>query len=194
MTGRHFWPALALGAAMVMAACGEATTETSGGQPSPTGTAEEGGEASCSAAGLPADVADQRGLPAPVAETRGAIAEAAAACDYEALERLALSDGVFTYSFGEGEGPAAFWRDGETRGEDPLALLVRLLDLPYVRQAQFYTWPSAEGAQATEEDWEALEAVFTQEEIDEWRDLGAYLGYRVGIMSGGDWAFFVAGD
>jgi hypothetical protein len=62
---------------------------------------------------------DQPGLPAPAAEMRRAIAEAAAACDYEALERLALSDGMFTYSFGEGEGPAAFWRDGEARGRSP---------------------------------------------------------------------------
>jgi hypothetical protein len=56
-----------------------------------------------------------------------------------------------------------------------------------MKQAQFYTWPSAEDAQATEEDWEALEAVFSQEEVDEWRDLGAYLGYRVVRDCTGNW-------
>jgi hypothetical protein len=186
--------ALLLTAAMVMAACGGETIEAPGGQPSPTGAPEDGTEARCSAAGLSADLPEQPGLPAPVAETRRAIAEAAAACDYEVLEALALSDGAFTYSFGEGEGPAAFWRDAEGRGEEPLALLVRLLDLPHVREGRFYTWPSAAGAGATDEDWESLGTVFTEEEIAQWRRFGAYIGYRVGITAGGDWAFYVAGD
>jgi hypothetical protein len=186
--------ALLLAAAIVMGACGGETIEASGGQPSPTGAAEDGREATCSAAGLSADLPEQPGLPAPVAETRRAIAEVAAACDYEVLEALALSDGTFTYSFGEGEGPAAFWRDAEGRGEEPLALLVLLLDLPHVKEDRFYTWPSAAGARATDEAWESLKAVFTEEEIDQWRRFGAYLGYRVGITAGGDWAFYVAGD
>src|ERR671918_1201980 len=186
--------ALLLTAVTVMAACGGETIGAPGGHPSPTGAAEDGGEASCSAAGLSADLPEQPGLPAPVAETRRAIVEAAAVCDYEVLEGLALSNGRFTYSFGEGDGPAAFWRDAEGRGEEPLGLLVRLLGLPHVKGGRFYTWPSAAGARATDEDWESLEAVFTEEEIDSWRRFGAYIGYRVGITASGDWAFYVAGD
>jgi hypothetical protein len=188
---------LLLAAAMVMAACGGETIEASGGHPSPTGGSEDGREASCSAAGLSADLPDlpeQPGLPAPVAETRRVIAEAAAACDYGVLERLALSDGTFTYSFGEGEGPAVFWRDAEGRGEEPLAVLVRLLGLPHVKEGRVYTWPSAAGPRATDEDWESLKAAFTEEEIAQWRRFGAYIGYRVGITASGDWAFYVAGD
>ena len=194
MTCRRFWPALLLGAGMVLAACGGESIETPGGRPSPTGTAEDGREARCSSAGLPADLTEQPGLPTGVAEMRRAIAEAAVACDYEALEGLALSENTFTYSFGNGEEPAAFWRDAEGRGEEPLALLVRLLALPNVKEGRLYTWPSAAGARATDEDWEALEAVFTEEEIAQWRRFGAYIGYRVGITSAGDWAFYVAGD
>src|SRR5919106_25816 len=186
--------AMLLTAATVMAACGGETIGAPGGHPSPTGAAEDGREASCSAAGLSADLPEQPGLPAPVAETRRAIAEVAAACDYEVLEGLALSDGTFTYSFGEGEGPAAFWRDAEGRGEEPLALLVRLLGLPHVKEGRVYTWPSAAGARAPDQDWESLEAVFTEEEIAQWRRFGAYIGYRVGITASGDWAFYVAGD
>src|SRR5918996_2379503 len=185
--------ALLLTAATVMAACGGETIGAPGGHPSPTGAAEDGGEASCSAAGLSADLPEQPGLPQPVVETRRAIAEAAAACDYEGLERLALSDGTFTYSFGEGDGPAAFWRDAEARREEPLALLVRLLDLPHVKGGRVYTWPSAAGAREPDQDWESLEAVFTEEEIDSWRRFGAYIGYRVGITASGEWAFYVAG-
>jgi hypothetical protein len=116
---RPFWPAMVLAAGMVIAACGGEITESSGGRPSPTGAGEEDAGAMCSAAGMSAELAEQAGLPAPVAEMRRAIAEAAAACDYEALEGLALSDGTFTYSFGGGERPAAFWRDGEARGRSP---------------------------------------------------------------------------
>jgi hypothetical protein len=194
MMHRPFWPAPVLAAAIVMAACGGGTFEATDGQPSPTGAAEDGREARCSAAGLSAHLSEQPGLPQPVAETRRAIAEAAAACDYEGLERLALSDGTFTYSFGEGDGPVAFWRDAEGRGEEPLALLVRLLDLPHAKEGRLYTWPSAAGAPATDEDWESLEAVFTEEEIESWRRFGAYIGYRVGITAGGGWTFYVAGD
>src|SRR5918996_6195875 len=121
--------ALLLAAAMITAACGGETIEASGGRPSPTGAGEDEAAERCSASGMSAELAEQPGLPAPVAETRRAIAEVAAACDYEGLEGLALSGGRFTYSFGEGEGPAAVWREAEGRGEEPLALLVRLLGL-----------------------------------------------------------------
>src|ERR687892_1192917 len=168
--------ALLLAAATVMAACGGETIGAPGGHPSPTGAAEDGREASCSAAGLSADLPEQPGLPAPVAETRRAIAEVAADCDYEVLEGLALSDGTFTYSFGEGEGPAAFWRDAEGRGEEPLGLLVRLLGLPHVKGGRFYTWPSAAGARATDEDWESLEAVFPGGENETWGGFGGKHG------------------
>src|SRR5919106_1655587 len=61
------------------------------------------------------------------------------------------------------------------------SLLVRLLGLPHVKEGRVYTWPSAAGARAPDQDWESLEAVFTEEEIAQWRRFGAYIGYRVGI-------------
>src|SRR5919106_3492163 len=186
--------ALLLAAAMITAACGGETIGAPGGHPSPTGAGEDEAAERCSASGMSAELAEQVRLPAPVAETRRAIAEAAAVCDYEVLEGMALSNGRFTYSFGEGKGPAAFWRDAEGRGEEPLGLLVRLLGLPHVKEGRVYTWPSAAGARAPDQDWESLEAVFTEEEIAQWRRFGAYIGYRVGITASGDWAFYVAGD
>src|ERR671919_1089461 len=83
--------ALLLAAAMVMAACGGETIEASGGRPSPTGAGEDEAAERCSASGMSAELAEQVRLPAPVAETRRAIVEAAAVCDYEVLEGMALS-------------------------------------------------------------------------------------------------------
>ena len=193
----------------VLVGCGDGTGEgdrTAAGERdtlsvvNPAG--EEPGEApSCSAAGLEHDESSPPGLPEPVSEMRRAIFEAAAACDYERLEALALEGGTeFTYSFGGNSTPAAYWRELEEGGQDPLAMLVRTLALPYARDTYdveptvLFVWPSAYSDEATGFDWLALEGLYSDEEIAIYINEGGFMGWRAGITEDGDWRFFVAGD
>jgi len=153
----------------------------------------------CSAAGLPMP-AEQEGLPAPVADARRAIAAAAIACDYEALEALAYPDFVTSFGGGGFEN-IPMW---EEEGTYPaLALLVELFDTPYAFEdyedlPRHYYWPSAFIYDSWEEippaDMEALLTVYTQEELDQSAEFGAYALWRIGITETGEWRFFVAGD
>jgi hypothetical protein len=155
-----------------------------------------GDRPTCSAAELEPDESDPPGLPAPVGEMRRGILRAAVACDYERLEALAFEGGTtFAHSFGGDSTPAAYWRALEEHGEEPLAMLVRTLALPFAREeSDVYVWPSAATDQATGFDWMALERLYSDEEIATFINYGSFLGWRVGITEGGDWQFFVAGD
>jgi hypothetical protein len=149
---------------------------------------------SCSAAGLSADLPEQD-LPEAVADVRRRIAAAAVACDYEALQEIALEQDGFTFSFGAETSPADYWAGLEERGEEPMRILVETLGTPVTRnEAGAYAWPSAYTESPSEEDWAALEGIYTDEEIASFKAAGSYLGYRVGITPDGDWQFFVAGD
>ena len=151
----------------------------------------------CSAAGLSPKLPAQK-LPPRVASMRTRIARAAVACDYAGLERLARERGrSFEFSFGGGSSPAAYWRQLEqSRQDDPLAKLLKILRLPYARyRLGGYAWPSAYRAKPTEADWKALLAVYSRAEVNRFRRSGiGYYGYRAGIARSGDWQFFVAGD
>jgi hypothetical protein len=160
----------------------------------------------CSATGL-AVPADQEGLPAPVAQTRKAIAEAAVDCHIDALGRLA---GVGPNGRGGPELVTSFGGGGfmnivewEDDGEEPLELIVKLLDTPYAVQdyeelPTHYYWPSAFVYDSWEEippaDLDALRTVYTQQELDQIAGFGSYAGWRIGITEDGEWRFFVAGD
>jgi hypothetical protein len=141
----------------------------------------------------------QRELPDPVEQTRIAIAEAAAARDYDALARLIPEDG-FEYTFGgpAAGGPTAYWRRLEaTTDEAPLETLAAVLALPYTNVRGIYVWPFAfdrEPTELTEEELELLSTFATPREIQGWREFGGYIGYRAGIDPDGDWVFYVAGD
>lgn len=153
-------------------------------------------ESACSTSGLRIVLPEEADLPAQVAGTRRRIFEAAVACDYDALQAVALEgEPGFTYSYGGETSAADFWRGEEERGGRPLAILVQILAMPHTRnEAGFYAWPTAYSEHPTEEAWNALEAVYSRGEINAWRELGSYLGYRVGITPAGEWQFFVAGD
>lgn len=154
----------------------------------------------CSAAGLPAEPADDPDLPEPVAEMRDAIVAAATACDFDRLAELA-KPGAFTYSFGDSGDPAAFWRRTEAEGE-PLAALVHFLNRPFatrdVDDVTQYVWPRAYVYDSWEavpaEDRDGLRPVYDAEDFERFDQFGSYTGYRVGITADGDWVFFVAGD
>ena len=155
--------------------------------------------ADCSAAGLPMP-AEQEGLPPDVADARRAIAAAAIACDFEALETLASPDFVTSFG-GGGFEMIPMW---EQEGTYPaLALLVQLFDTPYAFEdydglPRHYYWPSAFVYDSWEEippaDMEALLTVYTQEELDQAAAFGSYALWRIGIIETGEWRFFVAGD
>ena len=143
---------------------------------------------------------EQEGLPDQVADTRLAIAEAAIACDYVALESLAGPD--FSSSFGGG-GSESF-RQWEEDGTYPAtALLVQLLGAPYAYEdydglPRHYYWPSAfvydSWDEIPPEDMAALEEIYTQEELDQAAEFGSYALWRIGITEAGEWRFFIAGD
>jgi hypothetical protein len=137
-------------------------------------------------------------LPGPVAEKHEAIVDAAHALDYEQLAML-LDPKTFTYSFGEGGDPIGYWRRLEEQGETPILgdYLPSVLAMPWAKQGPLYVWPSAhakEPARWTDEDREALEQLYTEEEIRKFEQAGSYLGWRAGIRKDGTWLFFVAGD
>ena len=141
----------------------------------------------------------EQNLPAEVAEVRQRIFDAAVACDYDTLEQIALEKGAgFTFSYGGGDSAAAHWRELEESGtEEPMRVLATILTLPYTRnESGSYAWPTAYNEAPTDADWQALvdAGLYSQEQIDQMKAGGMYLGYRTAITADGDWQFFVAGD
>lgn len=142
-------------------------------------------------------------LPEAVSDTRMAIIQAARACDYDKLAELALAgDSQFTYSFGGGDRPAAFWREAEAAGGEPLRMLVELLDGPAAtRQAggtTQYLWPAAYAFESWDDvppsAREDLTRIYGEDDLRRFEQFGSYVGHRVGITQSGDWIFFVGGD
>ncbi|HKZ76486.1 MAG TPA: hypothetical protein VJ259_07455, partial [Actinomycetota bacterium] len=73
-------------------------------------------------------------LPSAVVETRDALLAATAAGDYEALRPL-IDPALFTYSFGDGGDPVAYWKDIEANfDERPLEILAAILSMPFTRR------------------------------------------------------------
>jgi hypothetical protein len=139
-----------------------------------------------------------RGRDAPpdvVLRKRAAILAAAQARDYDALAQLSDPQ-RFAYSFGgevEG-GPAAYWRQAETRGEDPTPAeaLAAILRMPYTLSRGLYVWPFA--YDKTEDELTAYERGLLEELGRGGAFADGYLGWRAGIDPDGRWVFFVAGD
>jgi hypothetical protein len=133
------------------------------------------------------------GVPEPVLAKREEILRATDDRDYDAVARLA-DPNEFNYTFGdETSGPAAYWRQRAAEGEDPLAALERILELPYTLNTGIYVWPFAydkTGDQLTDYERTLLGDLLPGGTIG---DTG-YLGWRAGIRPDGRWVFFVAGD
>jgi hypothetical protein len=200
---------LALVLVLALAACGSDSENTADPAPetvtvtqTETVEAEEPAEPEpgCAAAELHR-VLPEEDLPQPVADVRQRVFDAALACDYEALEQIALEQGEgFTFSYGAGpdDSAAAYWRELEESGaEQPLRVLATILTLPHTRnESGSYAWPNAYSESPTDEAWQALvdAGLYTQEELEPMKAGGMYLGYRTAITAAGDWQFFVAGD
>lgn len=217
MRGQPLARCLVVVAVLLVSACGDdggddgtagvtTSTSTTTSTTIASTTTTESPVRQCSAAELDAELSEQPELPDAVAATRRRIAEAAVACDYEALERLtAEGDEPFTYSFGQSGDPAAFWQrreEGPGEKPGPLHFLVEVLDRPHgviehhgtVR----YTWPSAfaydSWAEVPEPEKRALEPLYDESDFEFFERFGGYVGYRVVILADGTWSVFVAGD
>ena len=158
-------------------------------------TGEPAGGGECSAAGLSADLPADSALQAPVADMRQQIADAAVECDFDALQALALQGETgFTYSYGGETSAADFWAGAEEREEDVMRILVESLRQDGHEYQGNWVWPTAYTDAPTDADWEALEGLYPQDQLDSMRQSGSFLGLRVGITPAGDWIFFAAGD
>ncbi|HKX76072.1 MAG TPA: hypothetical protein VJR05_11870, partial [Acidimicrobiia bacterium] len=153
-------------------------------------------ELPCTPVDLP-PLPDQ-GLPAAVQETRDAIFAAAAACDFEVLSNLVLSNDTNLW-FGGREEPIRTWIRAARNGEDPLGWMVRILNTePAFTESEsgaYYAWPAVHITNS-DSDWQALSGVLSAAELEQlyqFRESG-YLGYRIGIGSDGRWWFALAGD
>ena len=125
---------------------------------------------------------------------RAAILQAADSGDADAVAALASED--FSYTFGGPPpgGPAEYWRELESRGEEPLASLARILEMPYTLSRGIYVWPFAyDRARDELTPYEQTLLAGLPGEGDGFAG-GSYLGWRAGIEPDGDWIFFVSGD
>ncbi len=201
--------ALALVLALALAGCGsddEQAASTAPATVTETVTTTEtvtAPEVECSTAGVRLTLPEQD-LPAPVAEVRQRVFDAAAACDYDTLEEIALEQGEgFTFSYGGEASAAEYWQAREEAGDaepgpKPMLALATILTMPFTRnESGSYAWPTAYQESPSDADWQALvdAGLYTQEQIDAMKTGGTgYLGYRTAITPEGDWQFFVAGD
>ncbi len=143
-------------------------------------------------------------LPAPIAGLSQAIRAAAAARDYDALGAL-IDPARFTYSFGDGGDPIAYWRQRESEGADVPAAIVAVLDMPCAvvvdgPDISYYVWPSAFEllyAELTEAERVALRALYPGKPDDYYWDggtAGNYIGWRLFVSGDGRWQSFIEGD
>ena len=134
-----------------------------------------------------------------MADVRKRVFDAAVACDYDTLQQIALEKGAgFTFSYGGETDASEYWRKLEDEGtEKPMRALATILAQPFTRnESGSYAWPTAYSENPTEEAWQALvdAGLYTQNQIDQMKTAGSYLGWRTAITADGDWQFFVAGD
>jgi hypothetical protein len=176
---------LALAAAFALAACGgETVTVTTSRTVTETET-----ETATETVTEPLVV----GLPEPVNATHTALLEAARSGDYEALRPLIPKQFSYTFGGAVAGGPIAYWQQVEAEsGESPIAILDRVLSLPYTLYRGTYIWPFAYDKQPDE--LSGYERELLGELADDFGAGSGYLGWRAGIERDGTWSFFIAGD
>ena len=130
-------------------------------------------------------------LPAAVERTRRAVQRAAAEHDVEALRELAPAD--LRYSFGENEpgGAVRYWLELESRGEDPIGTLARIMEMPYTLAGDSFFFPYA--YDRTPDELGAYGRELLGDLVDSYVG-DSYYGWRAAITADGDWQLYVAGD
>jgi hypothetical protein len=152
------------------------------------------GDQRCSADGMVVGPVDSDGLPSPVAATRQQLIDAALACNFRALSRIARDNQVDLRYEGDPI-PVRTWRDLEADGAPVLRPLAGLLGLAHVRKetdtGTEFTWPTAVDWPFADvgngEDRQALTRVVGEDGIFGWAEAGGYSGWRVAIGPEGRW-------
>lgn len=154
---------------------------------------------------LPAIQSNLDALPERVRAMRDAILRAARAGDIEEMRPVLESNELMpTVSFGGVSDPIAYWKEssGDKRGREILAILVEILQMPFVRlragtSNEMFVWPylaELDLAKLTPEQEVDLYRLVKPVELKTMREFGGYIWYRLGIGPDGTWHFFVAGD
>lgn len=137
----------------------------------------------------------QRGLPGPVQKMRLDIINACIKAKYLQLEKLALPGRKhFDFSFSGAKRPSVFWHQQEAKGNHILAKMVATLHLPYKRNGHLYVWPSAYGDNPTDKDWNGLSELYSQRDIELFKQYSGFTGMRLAIADDGDWIYAIEGD
>lgn len=149
---------------------------------------------------------DLSALPAPAAATHARLMEIAERGDIEALRPdLTSADGGTILSFGDDNvDPIAQLRrsSGDDEGFEILAILIEVLQAGFVHldsgtADEMFVWPyfvAHSLDELTPRQRVELFRVLTAGDVEDSRNFGSYIFYRVGIRPDGTWAFFVAGD
>ncbi|HEY6633185.1 MAG TPA: hypothetical protein VIZ90_17180 [Rhizobiaceae bacterium] len=145
-------------------------------------------------------------LPEPVRRMRDLLVEAAKSGDIEKLRPLIGTDhDMVQLSFGEIEGdPIAFMKglSGDPDGQEILAIMEEVLDAGFVHLEagtpnDIYVWPYFFGVPLDKLDPRQKVELFkivTAGDLEDMKQFGTYIFYRLGITPEGRWAFFVAGE
>ena len=155
---------------------------------------------------LPEIVYNLDRLPEPVRRMHDLIVEAARSGDIERLRPLlGLADDMTQLSFGEIEGdPIEFLKglSGDPEGQEILAIVEEVLNAGFVHLEagtpnEIYVWPYFYGIPLDKLDSRQKVELFkivTAGDLEDMKQFGTYIFYRVGITPEGRWAFFVAGE
>ncbi|KAA3450871.1 hypothetical protein C7I87_09010 [Mesorhizobium sp. SARCC-RB16n] len=155
---------------------------------------------------LPEVVYDLGKLPEPVRRMHDLIIEACKSGDIEKLRPLiGKGDSMTQLSLADIDGDAiAFLKglSGDPDGQEILAILEEVLSAGYVhvdagKPQELYVWPYFFALPLDKLDAKQRVELFkivTAGDFDDMKQFGAYIFYRVGITSAGQWMFFVAGD
>jgi hypothetical protein len=145
-------------------------------------------------------------LPEPVRRMHGLLMEAARSGEIERLRPLiGTGDSVPQLSFGEHDGdPVEFLKSlsGDPEGQEILAIMEEVLDAGFVHLEagtpdELYVWPYFFGLPLDKLDARQRVELFkivTAGDLEDMKQFGAYIFYRLGITPEGRWAFFVAGE
>lgn len=144
-------------------------------------------------------------LPERVRAMRADILEAARSGDIEEMRPVLETNELMpTVSFGGASDPIAFWKEtsGDKKGREILAILIEILEMPFVRlrkgtSNEMFVWPylaELDLEKLTPEQEVDLYRLVKPAELKTMREFGGYIWYRLGIGPDGTWHFFVAGD
>lgn len=155
---------------------------------------------------LPEIVYNLDRLPEPVRRMHDLIVEAAKSGEIERLRPLlGVGDDMTQLSFGDVEGdPIDFLKglSGDPDGQELLAIMEEVLNAGFVHLEagtpnEIYVWPYFFGIPLDKLDPRQKVELFkivTAGDLEDMKQFGTYIFYRVGITPEGRFAFFVAGE